>query len=78
MPDLALRARSADEGRTVLYMFNDIFAAMRSAKIRFSAGDMVEGDGQYWKFRKPRASEGFLDSPRMIVLEPDSSTKRLT
>jgi hypothetical protein len=77
MPDLALHARSNDESRTVFYMFNDIFMAMRGAKVRFKEGDMVQLEELNWRFRKPRSKEGFLESPRMIVLEPDTSPDRL-
>jgi len=77
MPDLALHAQSNDESRTVFYMFNDIFMAMRGTKVRFKEGDMVQLEELNWRFRKPRSKEGFLESPRMIVLEPDTSPDRL-
>jgi hypothetical protein len=71
MPDLALHTHDEDTGQRAFLMFKDIFAAMRSTQVRFSAGDRVEDNGMHWKFRKPRASEGFLHSSRMIVLEPE-------
>lgn len=77
LPDLAMLARSHDESRTVFYMFNDIFMAMRSAKLRFKEGDMVQLEELNWRFRKPRPHEKFLESPRMIVLEPDTAPDRL-
>jgi hypothetical protein len=77
MPDLALHARSHEESKTVYEMFNSIFMTMREAKIRFKEGDMVQLEELNWKFRKPRSKERFLDSPRMIVLEPDTAPDRL-
>lgn len=77
LPDLAMLAPSHDESRTIFYMFNDIFMAMRGTKLRFKEGDMVQLEEQNWRFRKPRPHERFLDSPRMIVLEPDTAPDRL-
>lgn len=77
LPDVAMLAPSHDESRTVFYMFNDIFMAMRSTKLRFKEGDMVQLEEQNWRFRKPHPHEKFLESPRMIVLEPDTSPDRL-
>ncbi|MBN1206944.1 MAG: hypothetical protein JXB05_18820 [Myxococcaceae bacterium] len=70
MPDLAIHVRDYRESQRVFLIFKNIFAAMRSSGVRFSAGDMVEDEETHWKFRKPRANEGVLHSERMIVLEP--------
>jgi hypothetical protein len=78
MPDLAMHAHDHDESQRIFLIFKDLFAAMRSTKVRFSAGDMVEDNGMHWKFRKPRANEGFLHSSRMIVLEPEPPSGRLS
>lgn len=77
MPDLAMHTRSHEDGARVFLIFKSIFAAMRDSGVRFGPGDMVDGGEVQWKFRKPRAKEGFLDSPRMIVLEPDPHGIRL-
>jgi hypothetical protein len=71
LPDLAWHAHSYDETQRMFFVFNDIFLAMRSAGVRFSEGDKVEEGELHWKFRRPHANEGVLDSPRMIVLERD-------
>jgi hypothetical protein len=77
MPDLALHAASLDESKTVFQMFDSIFKAMRGTQVRFKEGDMVQLEELNWRFRKPRSKEGFLESPRMIVLEPDTSPDRV-
>jgi hypothetical protein len=59
-------------------MFNNLFQAMRSSQMRFSAGDKLDDGERVWRFRKPRASEGFLHSSRMLVMEPETPTGRLT
>jgi hypothetical protein len=73
LPDLALHVRDHEEGPRTFLMFKHIFNAMLDAKIRFSAGDTVEDETLLWRFRAPRANEGFLSSPRMLVLEPQST-----
>lgn len=77
MPDLAVHVRGHDESKPIFNMFHDIFMAMRGANIRFKEGDMVQLEELNWRFRKPRSKERFLESPRMIVLEPDTAPDRL-
>jgi hypothetical protein len=78
LPDLAFHARSPDESATVFTLFNNLFQAMRSSQVRFSAGDSLDTGEMHWRFRKPRANEGFLHSSRMLVLEPETPSGRLT
>lgn len=73
LPDLAWCARSHDEGLDVLHRFNGILHTMRDAGVVLSEGDLVEDGALNWTLRKPRANEGFLDSPRMLVLEAVTS-----
>ncbi|HYH97320.1 hypothetical protein [Hyalangium sp.] len=78
LPDLAFYAQGPEESATVFTLFNNLFQAMRSSQVRFSAGDKLDDGERLWRFRKPRASEGFLHSSRMIVMEPEPSAGRLT
>jgi len=77
MPDLAMHTRDYEESPHAFLMFKNIFAAMRDSGVRFKEGDKVDDGEVQWKFRKPRAKERFLSSPRMIVLEPDRHGIRL-
>jgi hypothetical protein len=77
MPDLAMHIRSYEESSHGFLIFKSIFAAMQDSGVKFKEGDMVDGGDQQWKFRKPRSKERFLDSERMIVLEPDPDGIRL-
>jgi hypothetical protein len=78
LPDLASHARGPEESATVFLMFNNLFQAMRSSQVRFSAGDTLDDGESLWRFRKPRANEEFLHSSRMLVMEPEPSSGRLT
>lgn len=69
LPDLAWRAASPDEGTEVFHRFNGMLHTMRDAGVSLGEGDMVEDGARQWTLRKPRANEGFLSSPRMLVLE---------
>jgi hypothetical protein len=73
LPDLAWCARSQDEGLDVLHRFNGMLHTMRDAGVVLSEGDLVEDGALNWTLRKPRANEGFLGSPRMLVLEAVTS-----
>ena len=77
MPDLAMHTRSYEESSHVFLIFKSIFAAMQDSGVKFKEGDMVDDGERQWKFRKPRSKERFLDSARMIVLEPDPNGIRL-
>jgi hypothetical protein len=70
LPDLAWRARDHDEGLEVLNRFNGMLHTMRDAGVTLSEGDTVEDGSLNWTLRKPRANEGFLSSPWMLVMEP--------
>jgi hypothetical protein len=77
LPDLAMNVKDPRECARVYLIFKNIFEAMRSTGVRFGVGDLVQDEETHWKFRAPHRNEGFLDSPRMIVLEPTEPTVRL-
>jgi hypothetical protein len=70
LPDLAVRARSADEGMEVFYRFHKVLHTLYTTQAKFSPGCTIEDGALNWKLRAPRPHERFLDSPKMFVLEP--------
>ncbi|WP_157232232.1 hypothetical protein [Hyalangium minutum] len=70
MPDLALHIDRDQDVRNIYRLFRSTFDTMHSTGVRFKAGDMLVDEELQWKFRQPRADEGFLYSPQLIVFEP--------
>lgn len=70
LPDLALLTEGVHELQGTHRLFDTVLHAMYEQDHVFVEGDLLEEGERIWTLRKPLANEGFLDSPRMLVLVP--------